>query len=119
MNKRKIGTLYEEMVCSFLEEKGMIILEKNYISKKGEIDIIARDGDCTVFVEVKYRTNNKFGNPLEAVTEHKKARICRTASYYCLKHKDVKEIRYDVIGILGNEILWIPNAFYHRGYCFL
>jgi len=119
MNKRKIGTLYENMVCSFLEEKGMIILERNFVSKKGEIDIIAKDGTCTVFIEVKYRSNKQFGNPIEAVTENKKIRICQTAAYYCVKHREVKEIRYDVIGIMGNEIVWIPNAFNHRGYCFI
>lgn len=67
-NKRDIGTVYEKKAVLLLEEKGCRILERNFYTYHGEIDIIAKDGDCLVFVEVKYRKNTKKGYAAEAVT---------------------------------------------------
>ena len=119
MNKRRVGTFYEEAVCEYLKNYNIKILANNFRCKSGEIDIIGQDGECTVFFEVKYRKNGAFGNPLDAITEQKQKTICKCAAYYCMQHKEITQVRYDVIGILGSEITWIKDAFEHRGYSFL
>lgn len=112
MNRRKTGMEQEELAVRYLEEKGYQILERNYQIRTGEIDIIAKDQDCLVFVEVKYRQNEKHGNPLEAVDYRKQRKIFQTAQYYLYRHKlwDVS-CRFDVIGITGTQIHHIKNAF--------
>ena len=119
LNKRRIGTFYEEAVSEYLKSHGIDILQKNYRCKYGEIDLIGKDGETTVFFEVKYRKNYQYGNPLEAVTKQKQRTICKCAAFFCYNHKNVREIRYDVIGVLDEEIIWIKNAFEHDGYAFL
>lgn len=114
MNKRKIGTDYEDIAEQYLREQGFQILERNFHSRSGEIDIIAKEGEYLVFVEVKYRKNNSKGNPLEAVTVNKQRRICRTAFYYCYKYGYGMDVpcRFDVIAINGTEeIILLKNAF--------
>lgn len=111
-NKRKTGTTYEQAAGYYLEQHGYEILEYNYRCRIGEIDLIARDGPYLVFCEVKYRHNGHKGNPLEAVDHRKQYRIIRCAQYYMLVNR-LGEIpcRYDVIGIEGNQISLIKNAF--------
>ena len=113
MNRRQTGTVYEEMAARWLSEQGYEILERNFYCRQGEIDLIARDGRYLVFVEVKYRENNRGGHPLEAVDAGKRRRICRTADYYCLRHGYGEDTpcRFDVVGITGEELIHIPNAF--------
>lgn len=113
-NRRKIGSDYENLAADFLREKGYRIIARNFRDRTGEIDIIAKDADYLVFVEVKYRTDETCGNPLEAVDAKKQRRICRTAFYYCMKYGygDTVPCRFDVIGIDGEKnIVHIVNAF--------
>jgi len=119
LNTRKTGTFYENAVCKFLEEKGIKILQRNFRCKAGEIDIIGKKEECIIFFEVKYRKSTAYGYAQEAVNKKKQKKICNCAMYYCLQNKEVKQIRYDVVAITGEEIQWIPNAFEHLGYCFL
>lgn len=111
-NKRKTGSRYEDMAAAFLKGRGYEILERNYHDRGGEIDLVARDGEYLVFVEVKYRKNARNGYPEEAVGPLKQKHIRHTAQYY-LYHHDLKEIpcRFDVVSILGEEIRLIKNAF--------
>lgn len=116
MNKRSIGDAYEEMAVRYLKERGLVVLERNYRIRQGEIDIIAADGEELVFVEVKYRRNEEHGYPEEAVNYQKQQRICKAAAHYCfIKRKDC-QVRYDVISICGKEIYWYQNAFNHIGF---
>lgn len=119
MNKREIGTLYEQKVGAFLEEQGYKIQEYNFRCRTGEIDIVAKDGRYLVFVEVKYRSTEGSGNPLEAVNIKKQRVISKTASYYCLTHGygDTMPCRFDVAAVLGDEIKLVKNAFEYCGYC--
>lgn len=116
-NRRKIGNAYENAAASYLRQKGFLILEQNFYSRFGEIDIVAKDGRYLVFIEVKYRRNDSCGTPLEAVNAKKQKKICRTASYYCLKngYADTVPCRFDVVAITGdNVIAHMENAFaYH------
>ena len=111
-NKRKTGAAYEQAAGYYLEQQGYVILQYNYRCRVGEIDLIARDGDCLVFCEVKYRRSGSWGNPLEAVDARKQYRISRCARYYMME-KRLGDIpcRYDVIGIEGSRITLIKNAF--------
>lgn len=115
INKRQIGNQYEEMAVKYLEEKGYIILDRNYHAGRfAELDIIAKAQDgTTVFVECKYRKDTRYGSPLEAVTVTKQRNICKAALYYCNSHQRILKgrIRFDVIGITGDEIVHIENAF--------
>ena len=118
VNKRSIGTFYEERACEYLQKQGIIILKRNYRCKIGEIDIIGKDENCVVFFEVKYRKNDVYGHAFFAVDTKKQNKICRCAAIYCMQNTFVQEFRYDVIGISDTKIEWIKNAFSHRGYGF-
>lgn len=113
MDKRKRGTAYEAIAAQYLEKYGVKILEKNYRTARGEVDIIALDKDILVFIEVKYRKNAEFGQPWEAVFEAKQRRICRAAEQYCYTRHTDRQVRYDVISICGEEIEWFKDAFPH------
>ncbi len=118
MNKRRVGTFYEERACEYLKKHGIIILKMNYRCKMGEIDIIGKDGNCVVFFEVKYRRNDDYGHAFFAVDTKKQYRICRCATCFCMQNAWVSEFRYDVIGISDTKIEWMKDAFSHRGYGF-
>lgn len=113
MNKRHVGTNYEKLAGAWLEKRGYRILEYNFRSRRGEIDIVARDGSYLVFVEVKYRGNTKAGSPLEAVNLHKQKMICMAARFYLMAQKIPPETpcRFDVVGIRGEEFLLVKDAF--------
>lgn len=112
INKRKIGAWYEQMAAEYLKGQGMVILEQNYRVRQGEIDLIGKDGDCLVFVEVKYRRNGINGDPAEAVTPDKQRHIRQAANRYLYRCQcgDVL-CRFDVVSILGREVQWIQDAF--------
>lgn len=114
MNKRAVGSEHEKCAAAYLEQHGMHILEYNYRLRSGEIDLIARDGKYLVFVEVKFRSDNRRGTPLEAVDLHKQKNIIRTAQHYLLRHGYGMETpcRFDVVGITGEEITHVKNAFW-------
>lgn len=111
MNKRKKGSFYEDAVCEYLINNGLIIVERNYFCPFGEIDIIAKQDDTLVFIEVKYRKDTSYGYAIEAVDYRKQKKIIACANYY-IAYKNIDLfIRFDVIGINGDKIDWIKNAF--------
>lgn len=115
-NKRRLGTEYEQIAGKYLVDLGYEIVCYNYRCKIGEIDIIAKQGETLVFVEVKYRKNANKGNPLEAVNIKKQRVISRCANYYIVgAHCYAISCRFDVIGIMGDEITHVVNAFEYQG----
>lgn len=111
-NRRKTGTVYEQAAGYYLEQQGYEILEYNYRCRRGEIDLIARDGGYLVFCEVKYRQDRRKGNPLEAVDIRKQRTIYRCAECYLAEHRlENNPCRFDVIGVEGSRIRLIKNAF--------
>ncbi len=111
MDKILSGKDGEEKACNYLKSKKYKILERNYRCIYGEIDIIAKDNDTLVIIEVKYRKTAKYGKGYEAVTYTKQQKIIRTAEYY-INDKHIKmPVRFDVISIDDNEITHIENAF--------
>ncbi len=117
MNKRCIGSAFESLAAVYLEKQGLQIVDRNFRCRQGEIDLIAIDQKDYVFVEVKYRKNSLTGNPAEAVNYHKQQKICKVADYYRFSHHLLESIqfRFDIVSILGEEIVWYKNAFYYRG----
>lgn len=113
VNKRQMGTSYEIKAEEYLMQKGYKILERNFCNRSGEIDIIAKDGEYFCFIEVKYRTTNDFGSPLEAVDYRKQNQIRKVAMYYLMKNKlsEWTPCRFDVIGFEGEKMTHIENAF--------
>ncbi len=112
-NKRTIGTKYEEVAIKHLESKGYNIVAKNFRCKNGEIDIVAKEGRYLTFIEVKYRSNLKYGYPQEAINTKKIRRITNTAKYYMLKNGISYDTpcRFDVVAIQDDGIKIIKNAF--------
>lgn len=103
----KFGGLAEDFAVKTLTSKGYKILDRNFRSRFGEIDIVAREGDTLVFVEVKARTSHLFGQPEEAVSPQKIWKIGKTGEYYSLMHPDLpKRLRIDVVAIdiIGGKI---------------
>ncbi len=113
MNKRQKGKEYEEQAARYLAERGFVLLERNFRSRQGEVDLIGFHEDCLVFVEVKYRSSASSGRPEEAVGFQKQERICMASDYYRLTHpkESRRQIRYDVVAICKEEICWHQNAF--------
>lgn len=99
--KKDFGNAGENLATEYLEKQGYTILERNFYCKQGEIDIIAKDKNEIVFIEVKSRSNIVFGIPSEAVTKQKIKHLFKTARYFLYKNKMVNEyIRFDVVEIL-------------------
>ncbi|MDE6516995.1 MAG: YraN family protein [Acetatifactor sp.] len=116
MNTRRRGAQKEEQVCAYLLARGVKIVERNFRSRRGEIDIIGYDGEYLVFFEVKYRRDADMGHPEEAVGYAKQRQICRVADYYrCVKRLPSQTaVRYDVVAIEGEQVRWVKNAFPHH-----
>lgn len=112
-NKRQKGGYYEELAAEFLKQKGLRILEKNFRCRKGEIDLIGRDGRYLVFIEVKYRKDPGSGSSFAAVGKGKQRTISQVAMFYLVTHGcwDTLPCRFDVVGIDGTRMRWIKNAF--------
>lgn len=109
-NNKKTGNLGEEMAAAFLKNAGYIILEQNYRTRIGEIDIIARFGDLLAFIEVKTRQGIQFGRPAAAVDYRKQQKIINVARYY-MQYKNTAGLhcRFDVIEVLGGGGSWTVN----------
>lgn len=112
-NKRRLGAKVEQAVKQYLVAHGFEILEMNYRCRQGEIDIIAREQEYYVFIEVKYRNSTKYGLPQEAVGTSKQRRICKAAQYYLYSHNlnEFTPVRFDVAAVLVNKITYYKNAF--------
>jgi putative endonuclease len=115
-NRRKTGNAGEEAAAEYLIRNGFTILERNYVFNHGEIDIVAREGEELVFVEVKLRRSAAFGSAVEGVTPRKQELVRRTAEGYVYERNltDVS-CRFDVVAMDGEkgriEILHLRNAF--------
>lgn len=99
MNHRELGALGEKAAVKYLKKKKYKILEKNYKTKMGEIDIIARDGDFLVFIEVKSRSFDPLVSGSYAVDQKKRLHIFKTASFYIKQTKSALQPRFDILEI--------------------
>ena len=98
--RHEIGKVGEELAVKYLEGLEYTRVERNFIARQGEIDIIARDKEELVFIEVKTRTNMKFGKPIDAVNEPKQKHLIRTVKFYLYcKHLEDEFVRIDIIEV--------------------
>lgn len=115
---RSKGFAYEKIALKHLRRNGLKLITSNYTSKVGEIDLIMKDKQTLVFVEVRYRKSNKFGSALESITSGKQSKITRTASLYLSENKLWHlNSRFDVVTIdstdrpHSEDLIWIKSAF--------
>lgn len=98
--RHEIGKIGEDVAARYIENLGYTIIERNFMATQGEIDIIAKDKEELVFIEVKTRTNIEFGRPIEAVNELKLKRLINTVKYYLYsKHLEREYVRLDIIEV--------------------
>lgn len=110
--RREEGIQGEEQATKTLKGKGYRIIENNYRSPFGELDIIAEEGGYLVFVEVKKRNTRTFGDSFEAVNTVKKKRIIKAAMFYMKTHKCLdRKVRFDVVGIDRENVKIVKHAF--------
>ncbi len=122
MKRRETGILGENLACEFLGNNGYSIIEKNFRCPGGEVDIVARQQDTLVFVEVRTKRSRNFGSPEESITPIKMERLRNVAAYYWQSHSNLPESwRIDVVAIQMNSrgrvsrIELIENAVSDRG----
>jgi len=114
---RQRGAVFEQLAKTWLEERGFVLLTSNYTCRGGEIDLVMKDGETVVFVEVRYRRHNRFGSAAESVDHRKQARIIGAARQYLARHSRYADFqcRFDVVALSGEQsalrINWIEGAF--------
>lgn len=113
MNTEETGRLGEDAAARYLLRQGYTLIDRNFRCRLGEIDIIAREGDCLVFAEVKTRKNSRYAEAREYVTYGKQQRILRAAKYWLMLHPEDVQVRFDVLEVYTdtNTINLIRDAF--------
>ena len=107
-----LGQIGENLACAELERRGYAILARRYRTRHGEIDIVARDGETIVFVEVKVKDTAEFGSAAEAVGARKQRRIVSMAVDYLARNRlTAKPCRFDVVAIDGSALTYYKAAF--------
>lgn len=98
--RRRLGARGERAARAYLEQEGYAVLETNHRTPSGEIDIVAREGDCLVFVEVRTRRGDAYGTPEESITPAKRAKLIELAESYIQAHEGSPELwRIDVVAV--------------------
>lgn len=115
---RALGDEAEQAALHYLTERGLALLTRNFRCRRGEIDLIMRHGTTHVFVEVRYRSGNRFGGAAESVDRRKQQRVITAAQHYLQSHPHAARgpCRFDVVALSpatdsGWHIDWIQNAF--------
>ena len=102
--RHNVGRYGEDRAANFLQDRGYVIIERNWRSRTGEIDLIAREKDRLVFVEVKTRNGSGFGHPFEAITPLKVSRMRKLVAEWCREHEvSGVKVRLDAIAVLVNQ----------------
>ena len=110
-----IGQHNEDLALRFLQKKGLALIQRNYRSRYGEIDLVMQDKRHIVFVEVRFRSSKNFGGALLSVDHRKQAKLIKCAQQYMVNESSRLDFRFDVIAISPassqHDIQWITNAF--------
>lgn len=118
---RARGQVVEAAAETYLQQQGLVPVERNFTSRGGELDLLMRDGETLVFVEVRFRKTDRFGSPVESVTASKQRKLLQTAQLYLLARPGWrnKPCRFDIVAARptdngaesGLQFEWIKNAF--------
>ena len=112
MTTREEGLRGEDTAIRTLKKKGYRIIERNHRNRLGEIDVVAEEGGCLVFVEVKKRNTGHFGDALSAITRTKQQHMVKSALWYMKKHKCFdRRVRFDAVGLDGEQVKVVKSAF--------
>ena len=104
-----VGRDAEARAQRFLQQQGLKLIEKNFRCRVGEIDLIMRDEQMLVFVEVRFRKDQRFGGAAASVGLIKQQRLWRSASFYLMRFPRVPACRFDLVAIEGNDLHWLKN----------
>ncbi len=108
------GAEAERLAERFLESKGLVLVDRNYRCRMGEIDLVMRDRDTLVFVEVRLRSHPGFGGAAGSITDAKRSRLLRAARHYLARMPDAPACRFDAVlldGRVQQRIEWVRDAF--------
>ncbi len=108
-SKQRSGDAAEEQALLYLQKQGLVLIERSFLCKGGEIDLIMREGNCLVFVEVRQRKSKQFGGAIASVTAAKQRRLVHAAQFYLQKIKVIPPCRFDLIAIDGEDMQWLRN----------
>jgi len=112
---RARGEAIERHAAAWLVERGLVLEAANQHAKGGEIDLVMRDGEVLVFVEVRHRADSRHGHPLETITPAKQRRLIKAARFYLHRNRLSCPCRFDVLAVTGLpphlEYDWVANAF--------
>ncbi|AEN66525.1 UPF0102 protein yraN [Enterobacter soli] len=114
LSRKQTGDAWEVKARRWLEGKGLHFIAANVRGRGGEIDLIMKDGQTTVFVEVRFRQSSQFGGAAASVTPAKQQKLLQTALLWLARHNgsyDTVDCRFDVVAFTGNNIEWLKNAF--------
>lgn len=109
-SRQRTGDLGEEQALHYLESKGCQLLQRSFVCKGGEIDLIMRDGNSLVFVEVRKRATEAFGGAAASITPTKQKRMTRAAQVYLQSLSTLPACRFDAVLIEAEQISWLKNV---------
>ncbi|MBK5930984.1 YraN family protein [Halochromatium salexigens] len=113
--RKQLGDTKERQARDYLEHQGLHHIASNVRCKRGELDLVMRDGDTLVFVEVRFRASGRFGGAAASIDSRKQARLSAAAAYYLQRHPIALPCRFDVVAIDGaGALTWIRHAFVAR-----
>lgn len=110
---RPAGSAAEDLALRLLQARGLVLVERNFRCRLGEIDLVMRDGQATVFVEVRFRADGRHGSAAETVSRAKQQRLAAAARFYLQRRPAAARgpCRFDVVAITGTELEWLRGAF--------
>jgi len=110
--RKRVGDSKERLARAYLERQGLRHVAHNVRCKRGEVDLIMRDGDTLAFIEVRFRASGRYGGAAASVDHRKQARIAAAAAYHLQRHPSELPCRFDVVAIdAASKITWIRHAF--------
>jgi putative endonuclease len=113
MDRQQIGRTAEDSAVAFLEAHGVEMIARNFRRRLGELDIVAREQDTLLIIEVRKRSSDKFGGAAASVDFRKQAKLRRAAALFLEQRRDLAglRVRFDVVAISPTGIEWIKHAF--------
>jgi putative endonuclease len=113
MDRQQIGRAAEDAAVAFLISRGVEIVARNFCCRMGELDVIGREADTLIIVEVRMRASNRFGGAAASVDHRKQVKLRRAAALFLQQRKDLARVsvRFDVVAVTPTGIEWIKHAF--------
>jgi putative endonuclease len=108
--KQDQGRRWEQAALAHLRRNGLVLVEENFSCKGGEIDLVMREHDTLVFVEVRQRADRRHGGAAASITPAKVRRLVRAAQFYLLRYPQTPPCRFDVVAIDGDQLDWLRNV---------